>query len=85
MKIVDLKNRVCSLLRESSFDEEATQIDSIIDRIIDPEEINKKKYIEEIVSRCNIRWLGDYYIKGVTYNSWVKLISNLEIEAKKYY
>ena len=85
MKIVDLKNRICFLLRESSFDKEAEQIDDIINRIIDPKEVDKKKYIEKIISRCNIRWLGDYYIKNISYNSWVDLISKLEAEAKKYY
>ena len=85
MKIVDLKNRICFLLRESSFDKEAEQIDNIINRIIDPKEVDKKIYIDKIVSRCDIRWLGDYYIKNISYNLWLDLIFKLKIEAKKYY
>lgn len=84
MKIIDTKNKVCSLLRESSFDDEAAQIETFINKIVDKNETEKNFYIDEIVSRCHIKWLGDYYIKGVSYNSWISLIYELKKEVENY-
>lgn len=84
MKIINIKNELCTLLRKSFFNEAAIQIDNLINRIIDPDETKVNTCIDKIISRCHIKWLGDYYIKDVSYNCWINLISRLEKEAKTY-
>ena len=84
MNLLFLKDKICSLLIDSSLHDEADAIDYAVKKIVDPKEEDKNYFIDDIASRCNIKWLGDYYIKNIDYNSWVSLLGKLKKEVLKY-
>jgi hypothetical protein len=46
-------------------------------------DLNRNMAINDIISRCHPKWLGDYYITGIDYKEWTDLITNLKTKLKK--
>ncbi|WP_409309261.1 hypothetical protein [Pectobacterium sp. B1J-3] len=86
MNINNAGKRICDHLLSASIDKEAMEIASLIKIIIDEnndiEERNEA--IDNLLSRCHPKWLGDYYIKDVTYQEWFTLISKFNRALNKY-
>lgn len=35
---------------------------------------NRLSAINDLISRCHVKWLGDYYINDLSYKEWTDLI-----------
>ncbi|AOR64134.1 hypothetical protein [Pectobacterium wasabiae] len=84
MSLSDIGKSICDHLASASIDKEVEEIEmflKIIDEGNDREEVNLA--IDNLLSRCHIRWLGDYYIEGITYQEWNKLISKFRRSLNK--
>lgn len=77
MSIKECSERLCYLLTQSSYRDEASEINFLVNKIL----ISKKDAddrvmtINKLISRCHPKWLGDYYITGMSYSEWTDLIS----------
>lgn len=77
MNIKECGERICYLLIQSSYESEAAEIHSLVNKILTSGEDDNDRAIaiENLISRCHPKWLGDYYINGISYVEWTNLIS----------
>ncbi len=61
----------------ASIEQEAMRIDGFIKKSIDENNNleERREAIKNLLSCCHPRWLGDYYVEGITYKEWTDLIS----------
>ncbi|PXB00568.1 MULTISPECIES: hypothetical protein [Pectobacterium] len=85
MSIKEIGNKICDYLILSSHQKEALEIDGLLKKILDEnnDPIERKEAADNLSSRCHPRWLGDYYIDGVTYKEWTDLITRLKKSLNK--
>lgn len=85
MTIEEYSSTICNLLKNSSFYEEAQEIDSLTNIIscFPKGEEKRRKALQSLISRCHPKWLGDYYITGVDYIEWTRLLTNFKAKLKK--
>lgn len=77
MNIKECSEKLCFLLTQSAYVDEANEIDNLVSKILssNTESNDRKLAINSLISRCHPKWLGDYYIEGITYKEWTDLIS----------
>lgn len=85
MTIKQTSDTICDLLNQSSFKVEAQEISNLINDILTlPKGSDTRKLaINNLISRCHPRWLGDYYINDIDYKKWTNLISDFKNQLKK--
>ena len=85
MKIKEYSEIICKYLTASSYQDEANEISRLVDVLLNEytSENEKMKAKNDLLSRCHSRWLGDYYIKDVTYKDWTDLIMKFRSFLKK--
>lgn len=85
MSIKQISVIICDLLTNSSFKVEAQEISSLINEILTLPKGNdtRKLAINNLISRCHPRWLGDYYINEIDYKKWTDLIADFKNQLKK--
>lgn len=77
MNIQEIGNKLCGYLVLFSNQNEVLEIDGILKKILDEssDPVERKEAIDNLLSRCQPKWLGDYYVEGITYQEWTNLIS----------
>ncbi|MEQ9904268.1 hypothetical protein [Pectobacterium aroidearum] len=85
MNIKEIGNKICDHLILSSHQKEALEIDGLLKKIFNEtnDPIEKKTVIDNLLLRCHPKWLGDYYVEGVTYQDWTNLISRFDRSINK--
>ncbi|TDB42694.1 hypothetical protein C5467_23605 [Photorhabdus khanii subsp. guanajuatensis] len=85
MNIKECSETLCKHLMDSCYQSEAEEISRLVNILLDnyTNEDEKMKATSNLLSRCHPRWLGDYYIKDVTYKYWTDLITKFRILLKK--
>ncbi|NTX79431.1 hypothetical protein FCL49_11025 [Serratia proteamaculans] len=85
MNLKEVSEKICKALISSSYIDEASKIKTLVDKVLtlDKNDNIRTAAIEELISRCHPKWLGDYYIKNTTYKEWTDLITDLKIRLNK--
>lgn len=67
---------MCDILSRSGFNKEASEISSMVLMIstLEKNDKNRISAINDLISRCHVKWLGDYYINDLSYKEWTDLI-----------
>ncbi|MEF9678768.1 hypothetical protein ABRQ00_21160 [Pectobacterium aroidearum] len=86
MSMSDIAKEICGYLTSASIHDEVTEIEGFIKVIFDENENIevRKSAIDNLLLRCHPKWLGDYYVEGVTYQEWTNLISRLDRSLNKF-
>ncbi|WP_233959404.1 hypothetical protein [Pectobacterium versatile] len=86
MNIKEIGNKMCDHLILSSHQKEALEIDGLLKKIFNEinDPVERKTVIDNLLLRCHPKWLGDYYVDGVTYQEWTNLISSFERSLNKF-
>ncbi|GKW26499.1 hypothetical protein PEC311524_40930 [Pectobacterium carotovorum subsp. carotovorum] len=86
MSMIDIGKEICVYLTFSSINNEVVEIENFIKIIVDESENIEVRMsaIDNLLSRCHPKWLGDYYIEGVTYQEWMNLISRFYCSLNKF-
>lgn len=84
MNIKECSEEICHLLIQSSYEAEAAEIHSLVNKILTSgkDDNDREMAIKNLILRCHPKWLGDYYINGVSYVEWTNLISSLKTKLK---
>ncbi|TRX75372.1 hypothetical protein [Pseudomonas mangiferae] len=64
-------------LLHGGFDDEAGHIRQLTHEVLDeqlPAQTRRKAAVD-LIDRCHVRWLGDYYIPDIDYNAWGNLLT----------
>lgn len=80
MNLKEHTERICSLLENSSYGEEAESIQDMYYKVehLETNHAERISALENLISRCYPRWLGDYYIAGLSYQEWTNLIASFK-------
>jgi len=81
----ELVEQICDLLKNSSYEEEVKSIQDMFYKVKHLEKDDEKRILalENLISRCHPRWLGDYHIVGLSYQEWTDLIISFKKELLK--
>ncbi|NHB90457.1 hypothetical protein C5471_23380 [Photorhabdus tasmaniensis] len=85
MNIKECNEIICKHLIDSCYQDEANDIRNLTCIVLSncASEDEKTISTNDLLSRCHPRWLGDYYIKDVTYKYWTDLITKFRYLLEK--
>jgi hypothetical protein len=85
MNLKEYSEKICDLLIRSSYQDEANEIDLLVKEVLNfkKNDSERRSAIDSLISRCHPKWLGDYYINGVSYKEWTDLITTFRNKLKK--
>ena len=77
MNLDEISTLICERLQASSYHDEAKEIEELVKKVLllDKKDPLRTHAIQTLISRCHIKWLGDYYIHDISFNEWTNLIS----------
>lgn len=80
MNLEGISEKICDKLIFSSYVDEANEIKSLMTKLLtlDKSDPSRISAIDNLISRCHPKWLGDYYINNVTYKEWTDLITDFK-------
>lgn len=69
MTFEEISRTVCDILSRSGFKKEASEISSMVLMIstLEKNDKNRLSAINDLISRCHVKWLGDYYISDLSH------------------
>lgn len=74
---IDALNRIVELLRTSDLPHEADELEKLAAEYHSSSIEKKRETADRIKNMCHPKWLGDFYIKGVSLREWYSLIDKL--------
>lgn len=76
MTFEEISRTVCDILSRSGFNKDASEISSMVLMIstLEKNDKNRLSAINDLISRCHVKSLGDYYISDLSYKEWSDLI-----------
>ncbi|GAL58944.1 hypothetical protein [Pseudescherichia vulneris] len=85
MNLNEIAEKLCNILFSSAYNNEANEIRSLMIKVLSLEKNDPVRIsaIDDLISRCHPKWLGDYYIKNITYSEWTDLIIDFKNELKR--
>lgn len=85
MTLEETSRSLCDILTRSGFNKEAREISAMIFMIstLDNNDKNRLTYINDLISRCHVKWLGDYYISDLSYKEWTGLIHDFKVKLSR--
>jgi len=85
MNLNEIAEKLCNILFSSVYNNEANEIRSLMIKVLSLEKNDPVRIsaIDDLISRCHPKWLGDYYIKNITYSEWTDLIIDFKNELKR--
>ncbi|MFE8100742.1 hypothetical protein RBA63_13135 [Brenneria goodwinii] len=85
MNLKECPETICDLLMRSSYQDEANEINSLVNKVLNLSKNDSERTlaIESLISRCHPKWLGDYYINGVSHKEWTDLVTEFRKKLKK--
>lgn len=77
MNIRACSDLICDHLTQSSFQKEADEVRQLTDVVLNETASlgERQDAAKQLISRCHVKWLGDYFIVGVSYDQWLKLLT----------
>ncbi len=80
MNLKECNDTLCDLLKRSGYEDEADEIQALVDIVLDPNssDSQRNEAIKNLTMRCHPKWLGDFFIDGMTYPQWTDLITHFE-------
>lgn len=80
MNLKECNDTLCDLLRRSGHEDQANEIQALLDIVLAPGSSDslRDEAIKNLAMRCHPRWLGDFFIDGMTYPRWTDLITHFE-------
>ncbi|QSB20386.1 hypothetical protein JN403_05255 [Pseudomonas sp. 15A4] len=77
MNIRACSDLICDHLTQSSFQKEADEVRQLTDAVLNETASlsARQDAAKQLISRCHVKWLGDYFIVGVSYDQWLKLLT----------
>lgn len=85
MNLEDISEKICDILISSAYIVEANEINSLMNKVLefDGSDPIRMSAIDNLISRCHPKWLGDYYINNVSYKEWTDLITDFKKHLSK--
>lgn len=85
MSLNEAGEKLCNILYLSAYDDEANEIRNLMIAInfLEKDDPVRISAIDDLILRCHPKWLGDYYIKNITYSEWTDLIVNFKNQLKR--
>lgn len=85
MNLNEIAEKLCNILFSSAYNNEANEIRSLMIKVLSLEKNDPVRIsaIDDLISRCHPKWLGDYYIKNIIYSEWTDLIIDFKNELKR--
>jgi len=85
MTLEETSRSLCDILSRSGFNKEASEISTMIFMIstLDKSDENRLSAINDLISRCHVKWLGDYYICNLSYKEWTNLIYSFKTKLSR--
>ena len=79
------RKKICNLLSLSGYVQEAKEISDMMNKllILDKGEAERRSTINNLISRCHTKWLGDYYVDNITYKEWTDIITEFKKKLNK--
>lgn len=76
MTFEEISRTVCDILSRSGFNKKASDISSMVLMIstLEKNDKNRLSAINDLISRCPVKWLGNYRISDLSYKEWTDLI-----------
>ncbi len=80
MNLEETSAKICDILISSVYVDEANEINELMINVVilDKSDPIRISAIENLISRCHPKWLGDYYINNITYKEWTDIISDFK-------
>jgi hypothetical protein len=75
---------VVAALRSASFDDIAADLEEWLKRVMAADDSESRRAMNEIVQRCNVRWLGDLYLPEWSGTAWWDMLERLSRAVKQY-
>jgi hypothetical protein len=75
---------VVAALRSANFNDIAADFEKWLKQVTAADDADSRRAIDEVVQRCNIRWLGDLYLPGWSGTVWWDLLESLARAVKQY-
>lgn len=73
-ELVTKVQQVVSILSGSGFSGEAARLQGLLDALNSGSR-PRHECLSEIEGLCGVKSFGDLYVKGIEYNSWMRLLS----------
>ena len=85
MTLEETSRSLCDILTRSGFNKDASEISAMVFIIskLDKSDKNRLNYINNLISRCHVKWLGDYYISDLSYKEWTDLIHDFKVKLSR--
>lgn len=85
MNLEEVGEKISDILASSSYLDEANDIKDLMIKVLT---LNKNDplrivAIDNLISRCHPKWLGDYYVNNVTHKEWTDLITEFKNKLNK--
>lgn len=79
MNIRASSDLICDHLTQSSFQKEADEVSQLTDAVLNETASmgERQDAAKQLISRCHVKWLGDYFIVDVSYDQWLQLLTQL--------
>ncbi len=73
----DALNRIIELLRANNVTSDADELEKLASKYYSSSLEKKREIAYSIRSMCHPKWLGDIYIKDVSFKEWYALLDRL--------
>jgi hypothetical protein len=74
---IDALNRIIELLKANDVFSEAQELEKLASKYYSSAIEEKREIANSIKSMCHPKWLGDIYIKDVSFKEWYALLDKL--------
>ncbi|ADP11298.1 hypothetical protein EJP617_16170 [Erwinia sp. Ejp617] len=80
MNLEEISEKICNILISSAYFDEAKEIKELMNKALtlNKNDTIRMSAIENLISRCHPKWLGDYYVSNISYKEWTDLITNFK-------
>ncbi|MCU5771742.1 hypothetical protein N5923_08790 [Erwiniaceae bacterium BAC15a-03b] len=85
MNLEEISDNICNELIKSSYIDQADDIKRLMIKVLtlDVSDLIRNAAIDSLISRCHPKWLGDCYIKNITYKEWSDLVTKFNNKLNK--
>lgn len=81
--VVSLANDIVYKLQLHGHTGAAADLDNLLTELLLDDEERQRVILQDINDRCDIRWLGDLYLPGISLNDWWNRLEKLKTSTKQ--
>ena len=85
-QLIELTNQIAECLNSAGLSKYADELQALCATAVNPGVTNDERIeaLNQIESRCHIRWFGDLYVQNLSLQEWWGQLERLGKSARKY-